>query len=385
MNPLGSRLIHIGTEKISPHQLFCLMFLFLLGSAIVVGIGIQANQDAWLAVLLGMVNGLPLYLIYIYLFTQYPKLPLTNYVQKILGKFLGVPLAIIYILYFFYIATRVLRDFGDLLLASTLDLTPLLVVNGLMMALIAYGVLRGIEVIGRTSEMIFFMLLILGFFGIFFIFISGLIKTENLAPFLEDGLKPILTTVYTQTYTFPFGEMIVFTMILPFLNKPHFGKKIGLYAILASGFILSITIALEITILGAQGVALAQFPLLETITKISIANFIQRLDVIVVATLILGVFTKIIVFFYAGMLGLADLLQIKKQKQWTLTVSLLSIAILISSMLIASNFSEHIKIGLKLVPIYLHLPLQTGIPILLFIITYIRRMFAKNEMKTEEM
>ncbi|MDP4156331.1 MAG: GerAB/ArcD/ProY family transporter [Bacillota bacterium] len=365
------------TEKINPFQLFCLMFLFELGSSIVVGVGLQAKQDAWLAILLGMVSSLPLFLIYIYLFYQYPYLSLTGYIKQIVGNYIGVPLLLIYICYFLYIAARVLRDFGALLTTTTLVETPLTVVNGLMILLITYGIYLGIEVIGRTAEAIFFIMISLGFLGILSSVSSDIIKPENLTPLLENGWNLILTTVYTQTYTFPFGEMVAFTMILPFLNKPKLGKRIGLYAILASGFVLSLTIALEVSVIGINGAAVAQFPLLQTIGKVNIANFIQRLDIIVIATLILGVFIKITVFFYAGYIGIQDLIQLKKKSHKNYCLLLLCSSILFASIKMSSNFAEHIEIGLKWVPIYLHWPLQTGIPLILFLITLLKKVFSK--------
>lgn len=370
----------MNTEKISSFQLFCLMYLFELGSSIVVGLGLQAKQDAWLAILLGMVCGLPLFLIYSYLYLHFPDQLFTRYLTKILGKYIGVPISFIYILYFLYIAARVLRDFGDLLITSALDETPLQIINGLMIIIITYGLLKGIEVIGRTSEAVFLMVLLLGISGIAFVSFSQLIQFENLSPFLEDGWKPIISTVFKQTYTFPFGEMIAFTMILPNLNNPKFGKKVGIYALLASGFTLSLTVALEITILGAQGVAVSQFPLLDTIARVNIANFIQRLDIIVVATLILGVFVKISIFFYAGFVGIVDLFHLTKKKQKSYCILILSGLILIYSIKMASNFTEHIKVGLQWVPIYLHLPLQTGVPVVLFIITWFRKFIRKRNM-----
>lgn len=360
-------------EKISPFQLFCLMYLFELGSSIVVGVGMQAKQDAWLAILLGMISGLVLFLIYSYLFFRFPNQTLTSYIPKLVGKYIGVPLSFIYVLYFLYISARVLRDFGDLLITSTLRQTPLLIVNGLMMLLITYGIWKGIEVIGRTSELVFLLMLLLGFIGLVVIVFSGIIKMENLFPVLENGWKPVLSTVFKQTYTFPFGEMIVFTMILPYLNKPHLGRRVGLFAMLASGIVLSVTIAIEISILGPLAAAVNHFPLLETISRVNIANFIQRLDVIVVATLILGVFIKIMIFFYAGFVGFVEIFSITKKNHITYCIFALGILILISSILIARNFTEHIQIGLKWVPLYLHLPLQTGVPFILFTIALIRK------------
>ncbi|MCM3655561.1 GerAB/ArcD/ProY family transporter, partial [Metabacillus litoralis] len=72
--------------KISVIQLFAMIFMFELGSAVVVSYGITAKKDAWLAILLGMFGGLILFFIYYFLFRQYPNLPLTGYARKIFGK-----------------------------------------------------------------------------------------------------------------------------------------------------------------------------------------------------------------------------------------------------------------------------------------------------------
>ncbi|MEH7558504.1 GerAB/ArcD/ProY family transporter, partial [Priestia megaterium] len=102
--------------KISASQLFILMVLFELGSALLVPLAIDAKQDAWLAILLGMVCSFALLLVYHKLYTYYPDLLPTEYMQRILGKVLGTVIAFVYILYFMYDASRVLRDFGEMLL-----------------------------------------------------------------------------------------------------------------------------------------------------------------------------------------------------------------------------------------------------------------------------
>jgi spore germination protein KB len=52
-------------RKIHPIQLFTLMVLFELGSAVVVGLGLEAKQDAWLAILFGMMGGIVLFSLYV--------------------------------------------------------------------------------------------------------------------------------------------------------------------------------------------------------------------------------------------------------------------------------------------------------------------------------
>ncbi|PGY12941.1 hypothetical protein [Bacillus sp. AFS031507] len=55
----------------------------------------------------------------------------------------------------------------------------------------------------------------------------------------------------------------------------------------------------------------------------------------------------------------------------------MGIIVLISSIIIAHGYIEHINEGLKVVPYYLYLPLQIGIPILLIVIAWI-----KNKVKS---
>src|SRR4051794_16985410 len=98
--------------QISSYQLFILIVLFELGTAVLFGPGASAKQDAWIANLLGLAGGLLLLLVYYRLFTYYPELPLTSYVQKILGKWFGGLIAFFYISYFLYQTARVLRDIG---------------------------------------------------------------------------------------------------------------------------------------------------------------------------------------------------------------------------------------------------------------------------------
>ncbi len=89
---------------------------------------------------------------------------------------------------------------------------------------------------------------------------------------------------------FPFGEMICFTTMLPFLNKRRSGRKTGLTALLFSGIILSVTHAIQISVLGEDIYGRAVFPLLTTIGKVNLADFLQRMDIIAILTFFIGDF-----------------------------------------------------------------------------------------------
>ncbi|PFG14993.1 GerAB/ArcD/ProY family transporter [Bacillus sp. es.036] len=363
------------TVKLSSKQLFSIMVLFELGSSVVVGLGMEAEQDAWITILLGMCGGFILFFVYASLFKRYPDLPLSEYAQKILGKWPGKIIAVLYSLYFIYIGARVLRDFGELIVTSTLSETPLFVINLLISGVILYGALLGVEVIGRSSEIFFVIVMFLGVIFIGLILLSNLFHIENLQPVLENGWRPVFQTAFPLVLTFPFGEMVVFTMFLPFLPKKKEGQKTGMYAILLSGIILTVTIIFQIGVMGAYQAKTSTFPLLETIGRINIQDIIQRLDPIAILILMIGGFIKIIIFLFGSAISLSTAFSIKSWK--TLTV-IITCAALITSILIERNYLEHIQIGLNVVPYYVHPPFQIGIPLLLFLVMHYKKWRAQE-------
>ncbi|MED1205918.1 GerAB/ArcD/ProY family transporter [Heyndrickxia acidicola] len=371
----------MGKAKISGYQLFVLIVLFEMGTSLVISLGIQAKQDAWLAILLGSLSGLVLFYIYYRLYLYYPDLILTDYLPKVYGNLLGRFFGLLYIVYFLYLSSRVLRDFGELLLAFAYPETPLFIIHALMVVAIIYGVKRGIEVLARTGEIFFLWLYLLAIAGFVLVIVSGLIDMNHLKPMLEFGIKPILKVVYTQTLYVPFGEMIVFTMILPYLNHPKKAKAICFSSIALSGINLALAMAVNVSVLGADVNQRSPFPLLSTIQEIKVASFLERLDVFFMLALIIGSFFKISLYFYASVEGVASVFKIPDRNR---LVYPLGVLLLLFSMAIASDFTEHIKEGLSIVPIYFHLPMQVGLPVLTIIIAFFKNR-KKAAKKDEQM
>ncbi|SFM13488.1 spore germination protein KB [Gracilibacillus orientalis] len=360
-----------------------LIFLFEAGSSIVIGVGFDAKQDAWLAILLALLGGIILFTVYRFLFQQYPNHLFTEYLEEILGKTVGKVVAIVYILYFFYIAGRVLRDFGDLLITTALDQTPLIVVNLIIVLLVLYSYYLGIEVIARAGNIFFIILIILAFLFFLLVFIDQLPKAENLQPVLEKGWGPVFKTAFPLTLTFPFGEIIVFTMIFPFLNRKEKLFKIGVAALTFSGILLMLTVTLILSVLGPTLSSESTFPLLDTIAKVNIADIIQRLDPIALTILIIGIYFKITIFYFGGMYGLEKLFQIKKNKRkYYLLIT--GGALLAVSIIMAEGLTQHLQIGLKIVPSYVHLPLQVYIPLILIVINAVKNKLNKHKSSLQQ-
>ncbi|MFC5713097.1 endospore germination permease [Thalassorhabdus alkalitolerans] len=360
-------------------QLFFLMALFQSGSAVIVGVGINARQDAWIAILLGMAAGMLLFLIYAYLFSQYPELPLSKYAEKILGSFLGKFVGFLYALYFCYIGARVLRDFADLVIIELIPETPMFVISLLMILVVIYGCYAGFEVIARSSEIFFPIVFVIALAFAIFVLVGDLPDVKHLQPVLEDGWTNVFSVVFPLLITFPFGELIAFTALLPYVSqyKNNIVIKVGLGAILFTGLFLSLLMSLIIAVMTPEITQYSAFPLLDVVEKINIRDFIQRIDPVAVVILHVGGFFKIVIFAYAAIVSLSTVFNTEEKKGWvTYTVAGM---IYIPSLIIADNTIEHFQVGLEWVPYYLHIPFQIIIPLLLAVIVVMKNFFSRKK------
>ncbi|MDR7071856.1 GerAB/ArcD/ProY family transporter [Fictibacillus barbaricus] len=363
------------TYKIDIQQYFIIIVLFELGSAILVGLGMSAGRDAWFAILMGMVLGMVMFTGYYYLSKQFPEMSLTQYLQVLFGKYIGKLLGFCYLIYFLYLATRVLRDFGSLLLSAVFVQTPIAVVNTLMVATIIYVLKLGFEVLVRTGEIFFTLVILLGLTLGVLVISADLMDHNYLLPFLGKGIMPVIKAAFPVTPTFPFGEMVVFLMLFPYVKSKNKTLKVGLFAMLVSGLILSGTIAMDIMVLGGHVATHVFFPLLAAIAKINLGEFIQRMDALVVFTLIIGGFFKIAIFLYVAVKAAQDVFEVKDEKT---IITPIGIVAILSSIAIASNFVEHIREGLRIVPHFIHIPFQVILPAFFIIVFLIRRKQLKH-------
>lgn len=357
----------MGNIKIGLLQFFTLTVLFELGTALVVNLGMESDRDAWISILLGNLLGLIVFAGYAYLYRKFPDIPLTVYIRKLLGKYMGTVISILYIILFLNVAGRDLRDGSSMLVMATMHRTPLFIVAMLMVLASAYVLHKGVEVLSRTSLVFAVLVILIGLFCSSMLMFSGSINLNRLLPVLENGIKPVVSSVLHQNYMFPFGEMICFTMLMPYLNNVKKGPWVIAAGIFVSGILLSLTMVLNISVLGSDIVKRSPLPLMPTISKISISDFVQRLDILVVMVLIIGVFFKLSVFFAAALIGISELFKMPYRRM----VYPVALIILFSSMLNARSFTEHIEEGGKL--LYTVFPFfMVLIPLLLIIITAIR-------------
>ncbi|MGM0881304.1 MAG: GerAB/ArcD/ProY family transporter [Bacillota bacterium] len=358
------------TSAISPTQLFAMIILFELGTALVVPIGLGAGTNAWLSILLAMPGGIILYILIVYFDKQYPSLILSGYIRKIVGAYIGWPISLLYLVFFIYNSARNLREAGDLLITSSYDQTPIVFIHAVMITAVIYVIHKGINVLFRLGEIYILIMLSLGILSNIAVIFSGAIDTRNLLPLLGEGWISTIRNAYPNIFMFPFGELICFTTILTHLKQKKIARKTGILAILASTILLSMTHAIEIAVIGAGVYTRTTFPLFTVITTVELAEYLQRLDSFVILALIIGVFFKMTIYAYAASAIAADIFRIREQHKLAYPIGVI---IFLLSVLSAWSLPEHNDEGFKVVNIVL--PVLVAIPVLLLFIHLFKKRF----------
>lgn len=304
----------MSEKTINKHQAFSLMTIFEIGSTTLFALGIKAKQDAWLVILIAMVIGIVFVWIYTELQMGFPEKNFAEIIIILLGKKIGMPLAFLYAIYWLWPAARNLREFGELIVLTSLHNTPLLVVLITFMLTSIYVLLLGFNVLGRTSE-IFMPIIIFYIISIFLLLImSKEVNIKNLFPVLQDGMKPVLAAAFPNVVTFPFGEIFIFSMYWCYVDDKKAIRSSTILAILLTGILLSFTLAAYVTVLGVGYVSITTIPLVELVKMINIGEFFTNLDILAISIMFLGGFYKMSLFYYGYTMVIETVFKIKSKK-----------------------------------------------------------------------
>lgn len=357
-------------EKISGIQLLYLMTGYVLGTAIILGLGAEAKQDAWLFILVGLLGGLFLMAIFTQLSVYYQGDTLIQMIPKIIGKYLSYPVILLYIMHFTYSAARASRELGDLIVSTILTETPIIVVIGSFMILMIYCLGGGIEALGRMAEIVFPVYILSLIMIWILLFTVEQFHITNVTPILGDGILSFSKKAIPNSINFPFGETIVIMMFFPYLSKKQNIRKIGMLVILLGGLLLTINSIMVLSVIGPEIYSIDIFNFLSAVQMVSVADFLERFDALVILMMVVGVFFKFGGFVVGAMLGISQLFKLKQTRS-----VLIALATIITplSLISATSYVEHIEIGFKYFIPYIHTLLQIILPILLLCIAFIRK------------
>lgn len=329
---------------ISPLQFTILTALFVIGSAVLFIPSILAGvarQDAWISGIIGIFFGVLLAWFYSKFSKIKPEMSYIELAVYALGNWGGSIIALITFSFHLMLSGILLWDIGDFLVTQILVGTPIEVIYYMFIYVaIFYGTRLGIEPLARSAEIFFPWVIIL--FFIIAIFVFPEIEQANIQPVLEKGIRPILFGSYYMV-GFPFVEMILLLMITPYIYDKKKVTSSFIYGVLLGSVILFILTLLSILVLGPDFSTRNEFPIYVLGKKISIGDFLERIEVVVAIIWFISIFFKLSLVGYSFMIGLSQLLKMKDFRPLALPYGILIIAltmIMIPSGVYLKEFSK---------------------------------------------
>lgn len=322
---LGGEAVN-GDKQITVRQFLLMVILFTIGSSLLAipsNAAASMKQGAWIPIITGM--GCSCLILFILMKTvhRYPTLTFVEINSLLLGKWVGTIVSLMWILTAFIGGVCTLVYYmGHFVTTQIMTATPDYIINIIFSALLVMGLLLGPRTVARTAEILFpvVAVLIAALIG----FVSPKIQLEHFQPVWEAGITPILkiTLDYVSFAGFP---LVFFLMIYP--SSVQTGTKASKTFVLGSligGMLLLLVTAACIGVLGAETTARLFYPSYALAKRINIAEFITRIEVIVAAIWIITLFFETIVYFYATMKGLAQLLKLSDERALVLPLGVLA-------------------------------------------------------------
>ncbi|PAB57762.1 GerAB/ArcD/ProY family transporter [Anaeromicrobium sediminis] len=310
--------------KISPRQFRILVTMCYIGTSILfspVGLAADAKQDAWLAAIVGNILGLLLVCIYNTVGNYFSNMTLIEYTEKVLGKWLGKTLSLLFISFLFINCSMILWTAGNFITTQIMPETPIQYTNAFFALIIIIGTRLGLETFARAAEVLYPF--VIGLLIILVIFILPDIEFKNIQPVFEYGIKPILKGGLFYC-TFSSLTLITLMMIFPaYVNNLKEAKKSFLSGTLIGGIIIFLIATLCILVLGHDMTARNAFASYALAKKISLGNFIERIEAIIAIIWFITIFYKIILYFYGSVIGIAQILNLKDYHSLTLPMGMI--------------------------------------------------------------
>lgn len=319
-------------DKITIRQFTLLTFIVMVGDMILIYpslVTTLGKNDAWICSFLSQPIGLFITWIFYKLHRSYPKLSLIEICKKLLGPWIGSILSAGYLFYFAIGAAICIREVGDFMTTQIYLETPIRVILIMLMCSLIWGLMKGLRTMGATSELLTPIVVVI--MALLFVGLLPKIDVSHLQPFLSTSRIHLIETVVRGSFT-SFGELIVLSMILPYVvTGPHL-KRDMLLATFCGGILLSVLLLFSLLVVGpfmTQHNIYISYTLSQ---KINIGNFFERIEAFMATAWLIATYFKSLLYMFAFVVGCAQLFQLKTYKPLILPSALLmfSLAILIS-------------------------------------------------------
>lgn len=313
-------------ERLSTHQFMVLSAGVILGTTflplgtLVTGI---AGRDGWMAVLPGLLLGIPFGLMLLSMIPKYPNKNFLEITEKVLGKWIGKAIGLLYVFIIIYFGAVLSGQGFDMITRTIMPLMSRNVFLLVMIFMAIYIYHHGIEVLSRFSEVVF--PIVAGAIILITILIIPRFEQGELFPILAEGPIPVLkASVKVAPWSMIY--ILVLAGLLPFLPKKSSElkqMKKGIWrAILIVAFLNTLVALIQILTFGPFEAKRLNYGLLVLSKMIEISKTVTGVESIFELIWMGTYIIKIGALFFAGMWGVKSVFGLKSNN-WCLILALI--------------------------------------------------------------
>lgn len=310
----------MNKETVSDKQAIAIIILFIIGTSVIISTGLDAKKDLWLSNILSICMTFFMVLIYIHLHYIFPKRNFLDIIEICFGNIVGKIIIIMYTWFSFHIGLFILEDIGFFITTVSFPETPRIVPMLMVIILSLSAVKQGIELLGRCAKT--FLPLIIGFMLLTMLLLVSDMKVGNILPIFSGGIKPILKGAFSS-FSFPFGEIVICTMVFSYKKTIKTPYKIYTIGLLIGGIIIFLISLVNILVLGFNTMSITIFPSRLTVARLDIGTFIQRIEIIASTIFLITAFIKLSICLLATCKGITKVIGYDKYHFITTPVALI--------------------------------------------------------------
>ncbi|QHT62808.1 endospore germination permease [Paenibacillus lycopersici] len=350
----------IEKGRISALQLAIFMHPTILATAALsvpsITIG-TAGRDMWAVPIVSSVTGFLAIFVVFKLHAYYRGKTFIEYCELVFGSLIGRLTAFFYLVSFLYTNGIVIREYGEFIATAFLLRTPMVFVVCSLMIVCAYALHQGVEAWVRAAQ-----LLIPGAFGIILFMLVIMVPEmhpKEMFPILEYGPMPLLRSAIVPSAWY--SQFFIVSIFLPYLSKK--GMSPLKWLLISLTVVMATMLCINLGVLYVFGIANKgyHYPFLIAVRYISLSDFLEHLESLLMAAWLVAIFIKIMAVYYAAALGTAQLLRLADYRVLIAPIGLLMV---LFSIWCASDYEELRELLGTSVP-FLSLVYQVLVPLLM--------------------
>lgn len=316
--------LSIEKQTISHFQIGLLFYVFMTGSSIINVPGAligKAGNGAWISLLLSGAAGFCILFMLLFLHRRFPDFTYVEYSRKLIGNIPTVLLSILTIPFLLQMESAIVTDVGLFMVSSMMRETPMFAFTLSVFLISALTAKAGIEIMVRMFTIIVFSTFLL-LASVYVIAIPDY-ELSFLLPILPKGIKPVLSGAYF-TFGFPYSEVFLFGMLLPFVIKAPV-KKLSRTLMLSLGMNVIVLCLTSLCVIMVFGTYSAERPyaLFAMARIVHFQEILERTESVIGMSLILGSYMKVTITLYVISLFVSQLFKLKTNETIIMPLALL--------------------------------------------------------------